>query len=324
MLMTPPLRGMMSVVPLHIVNKPAPGTGGSYMQDIMAAIAIGEPCPVISLTLNNDEENEKRLSSAALSGQPIIAIDNMVGTLLGQFLCQLVERPMPQVRLLGKSELITIPNNHTVVSNGNNVAIAADMVRRTLQISLDADEENPESRTFTRNPVAEVLADRGRYIAAILTIVRAYRVAGSPEKLPQRLSFGEWSDNVRSALVWLGWPDCDESISTVRAADPAGAQLHGVIAAWATDLTVSVVYRTSELIKEATEVVYAGDGSGGQRKKPDLWDALFNVAGGKNGQLDARALGRWLEAHLNRVSGGFKLLVDRSDTSRPRWGLEPR
>ena len=85
----------------------------------------------------------------------------MVGTLLGQFLCQLVERPMPQVRLLGKSELVTIPNNHSVVANGNNVAIAADMVRRTLQISLDADDENPESRTFTRNPVAEVLADRG-------------------------------------------------------------------------------------------------------------------------------------------------------------------
>ena len=215
MLMTPPLRGMMSVVPLHIVNKPAPGTGGSYMQDIMAAIAMGEPCSVISLTLNNDEENEKRLSSAAISGQPIIAIDNMVGTLMGQFLCQLVERPMPQIRILGKTELVTIPNNHTTVANGNNVAIAADMVRRT----------------FTRNPVAEVLADRGRYIAAILTIARAYRVAGMPGKLPQRLSFGEWSDNVRSALKWLGWPDCDDSIKTVRAADPAGVQLHAVITA---------------------------------------------------------------------------------------------
>jgi hypothetical protein len=323
MLMTPPLRGMMPVAPLHMLNKPAPGTGGSYMQDIMAAIAIGEPCPVISLTLNNDEENEKRLSSAATSGQPIIAIDNMVGTLMGQFLCQLVERPMPQVRILGKTELVTIPNNHTTVANGNNVAIAADMVRRTLQISLDADEENPESRTFTRNPVAEVLADRGRYIAAILTIARAYRVAGMPEKLPQRLSFGEWSDNVRSALKWLGWPDCDDSIKTVRAADPAGAELHGVIIAWAADLAVSVGYRTSELLKEADAFVYDGLG-GGTHAKPDLRDALFNVAGGKNGQLDARVLGRWLEAHLNRVSGGYKLLVDRSDTSRPRWRLEPR
>ncbi len=318
MLMTPVLRGMMSVAPLHIVNKPAPGTGGSYMQDIMAAISIGEPCPVLSLTLNNDEENEKRLSSAALSGQPIIAIDNMVGTLLGQFLCQLVERPMPQVRLLGKSELITITNNHTTVANGNNVGIAADMVRRTLQISLDADEENPENRTFTHNPVAEVLADRGKYVRAILVIARAYRVAGRPGRKPQRLSFGEWSDNIRSALVWLGWPDCDDSIATVRAADPAGAQLHGVITAWATDLTVGIGYHTSELITRANEWVET------ERVRPALWEALFAIAGTKLGQLDPRALGRWLEAHLNRVVGKHKLLVDRADKSRPRWKLETR
>jgi hypothetical protein len=320
MLMTTVLRGMMSVAPLHIVNKPAPGSGGSYMQDIMAAISIGEPCPVLSLTLNNDEENEKRLSAAALSGQPIIAIDNMVGTLLGQFLCQLVERPMPQVRLLGKSELVTIPNNHTTVANGNNIAIAADMVRRTLQISLDADEENPESRTFTRNPVAEVLADRGRYIAAILTIARAYRIAGSPGKLPPRLSFGEWSDNVRSALVWLGWPDCDESIKAVRAADPVGAQLHGVITAWAAELDVGIGYYTGELVTLAGE--YVTDAN--ERARPAVWDALFNVAGNKTGQLDPRALGRWLEAHLNRVSGRHKLLVDRTNKARPRWSVESR
>jgi putative DNA primase/helicase len=234
MLMTPVLRGMMAVAPMHVVTKPVAGTGGSYMQDITAAIAIGERCPVLSLTLKNDEENEKRLSSAALTGQPIIAIDNFTGTLMGDFLCQLIERQTPQIRLLGKSELATITNNHCVLANGNNVTIGDDAVRRTVQISLDANEENPETRTFTRNPVAEVLADRGRYIAAILTIVRAYRVAGSPRKLPPRLSFVDWSDNVRSALVWLGWPDPDESIQAVRAADPISARLHAVIAAWAT------------------------------------------------------------------------------------------
>ena len=320
MLMTPVLRGMMAVAPLHVVTKPAAGTGGSYMRDIAAAIAIGEPCPVFSLTLNNDEENEKRLSSAAHSGQPIIAIDNFTGTLMGDFLCQLIERPMPQVRILGKSEMVTIPNNHCVFANGNNVAIAADMVRRTVQIELDADVENPESRTFTRNPVAEVLADRGKYIAAILTIARAYRVAGMPGKLPPRLSFEDWSDNVRSALVWLGWPDPDESIKTVRAADPINAKLHGVIAAWVADLTVGKDYYTSELIVEASECIpHSAD-----RIRPNLWDALFAVAGNKAGQLEGARLGLWLQAHLNRISAGHKLLVDRTNKARPRWRLEPR
>ena len=138
------------------------------MQDITAAIAIGERCPVISLTLNNDEENEKRLSSAALSGQSIIAIDNFTGTLMGDLLCQLIERPMPQVRLLGKSELVTVANNHCVVANGNNLTIGADAGTRYRADRAGRQSGRPDDAYFTRDPVAEVLANRGRYIAAIL------------------------------------------------------------------------------------------------------------------------------------------------------------
>ena len=320
MLMTPVLRGMMPVAPMHIVNKPAPDSGGSYMQDIMAAIALGGPCPVISLTLHNHEENAKVLSAAALTGQLIIAIDNMVGSLMGQFLCQLIERPMAQVRILGKSELPTIPNTWCVVANGNNFSTSADMVRRVVQTMLDPDMEHPETRKFTHNPVAEVLANRGLYIAAILTIARAYRVAGSPGKLPPRHSFEVWSDTVRSALVWLNWPDPDRSIEEVRATDPVGAKLHGVITSWATDLTVGEGYFTSELVAKAGECIPLSD----DRIRPDLWNALFSVAGGKTGQLDLIRLGRWLQTNVNRIVGGHKLLVDRTNKARPRWSLAPK
>jgi putative DNA primase/helicase len=317
MLMTPVLRGMMTAAPMHVVTKPVAGSGGSYMQDIAAAIAIGERCPVISLTRDNPEENAKVLSAAALSGQPIIAIDNFTGVLMGDFLCQLIERPMPQVRPLGKSELVTIPNNHCVMANGNNVTTGADAVRRVVQTALDANREDPTTRVFTHNPVAEVLANRGKYIAAVLTMARAYRVAGSPGKLPPRHSFNEWSDTVRSCLVWLNWPDPDLSLKAVRAADPVGAKLHGVITSWAKDLTVGEGYFTSELVAKAGECLdHSAD-----RIRPDLWDALFNVAGSKTGQLDARALGRWLEAHLNRIGGGHKLVADRTNKARPRWSL---
>jgi putative DNA primase/helicase len=217
--------------------------------------------------------------------------------------------------------MVTIVNNHCVVANGNNVAIGADTVRRTVQISLDADVENPESRTFSRNPVAEVLADRGKYIAAILTIARAYRVAGTPGRLPPRLSFEDWSNTVRSALVWLGWPDPDESIKTVRAADPIRSQLRAVIAAWAAELIVNRGYFTSELVILAGEYVSGSN----DRARPALWEALFAIARTKLGQLDAARLGLWLQANLNRVIAGHKLLVDReTNKARPRWSVVPR
>jgi putative DNA primase/helicase len=108
---------------------------------------------------------------------------------MGDFLCQLIERPLMQGRASGRSDLINVPNSAFMMANGNNLTIDVDAVRRVVQSALDADMEAPENRTFTRNPVAEVLADRGRYVGAVLTIARAYRVAGLPGQLPPRTSF---------------------------------------------------------------------------------------------------------------------------------------
>ena len=54
-------------------------------------------------------------------------------------------------------------------------------MRRTVLITLDANVENPAERTFTQNPVALVLADRGEFVAAVLTIARAYHWVGRPD-----------------------------------------------------------------------------------------------------------------------------------------------
>jgi putative DNA primase/helicase len=58
------------------------------------------------------------------------------------------------------------------------------MVRRTLLCSIDPNQEAPEKRTFKRNPFAEILASRGKYIAAVLAVARAYLSAGEPPHSP--------------------------------------------------------------------------------------------------------------------------------------------
>jgi hypothetical protein len=316
MIMTAVLRGAMPVAPMHVITKPEAGTGGSYLQDLVAAIAIGERCPVISLRPGDEEENDKRLNSAALVQQPIIALDNLSLTLMGDFLCQLIERPRLLLRPLGRSDLVNVSNSHFLMANGNNLIIGADVVRRVVQCALDADMEIPETRVFLRNPVGEVLADRGRYVHAALTIVRAYIIAGQPERAPQLMSFEQWSDLVRSPLLWLGWPDPVASAERVRAQDPVRNALFAVVTAWGAELRINIGYHTRELIEAA------GRSLNGDKA---LWDALFAVAGDRGGMLDPRALGRWLESNLDRVVGGYKLVVDReTNRSRPRWLLVPR
>jgi putative DNA primase/helicase len=198
LIMTPVLRPAMTVAPLHVTTAPETGTGKSYLFDVASMVAFGERCPVISRDIK-PEETEKRIIGAALEGRPLLVIDNVNGELRSEFLCQAVERPMIQPRALGTSRMPPIANGFVCGANGNNIEIAEDLVRRTLQCRLDADMETPYLRTFKRNPTRAVTADRGYYVAAVLTIARAYVLAGKPSRPTPLASFEDWSDLVRLA-----------------------------------------------------------------------------------------------------------------------------
>jgi putative DNA primase/helicase len=190
-LITPVVRGAFSVTPMHAACAPAAGTGKSYLFDIAAAISTGQPCPVMAAG-RDEEETEKRLGAALLAGQSIINIDNVNGNLGGDALCQIIERPLVEIRRLGKSELVRIECRTTVFATGNNLHFIGDMTRRVLTSMLDAYQERPELRQFKHDPVAEILTERGRYVAAVLTLVRAYIVAGRPRVVPRLTSFEGW------------------------------------------------------------------------------------------------------------------------------------
>jgi putative DNA primase/helicase len=318
MLMTPVLRGaLFPAVPLHAATAPASGTGKSYLADLASATATGERCAVVAVA-PKPEETEKRLISAVLAGYPIIALDNCNGELAGDFLCQASERPVFQLRPLGSSGIVRLTNTVTVFANGNNLAVVADLVRRTLVCRLDANMENPEERTFATNPVAMVQAGRGRYVAAILTIARAYIAAGKPGLLPPLPSYGGWSDLVRSPLVWLGCSDPADTISAARSEDPQRQKRAAVFGAWAAELDLApAMLLTAELIKSAEETEHLGG-----RKRPLLHSALVDIASARHGGgIDPARLGQWLKRSENSIAAGYKLTADRSDASRPRWQL---
>jgi putative DNA primase/helicase len=234
-IMTPVLRGMFPAVPMHLINAPQPGTGKSYLADLASMIATGERAAVISVA-PNPEETEKRLVGAALAGFPIIALDNCREFLQGDFLCQVTERPLLQLRRLGSSDQIRIANTFTTFSNGNNASVADDLVRRTISTTLDANMESPERRTFKSNPLAMVRANRGAYVAACLIVARSYLAAGKPGRLSPLPSFERWSDVIRSSLVWLGMPDPVDTMEAARGADPVRETRAAVFGAWKDEL----------------------------------------------------------------------------------------
>ena len=145
----------------------------------------------------------------------------------------MIERPWFSIRIFGKNdEKITAESASTVFANGNGLVIIGDSIRRTVMCTLDSGLEKPQHREFKGDPKATILADRGKYIAAALTAVRAYIAAGHPGELKRLASFEEWSDNIRSALVWYGYADPVASMDEAEDSDPNFAQLVRFLANW--------------------------------------------------------------------------------------------
>lgn len=300
-LITPVVRGAMPVAPLHAISAPVPGSGKSYIIDVASAISTGDRAPVIAAG-RNEEETEKRLVSALLGAQPIVSIDNVNGELGGDMLCQMIERPLVDVRILGQSKLVRIESRATTFATGNNIRLVGDMTRRVLLCSLDPDMERPELRSFRGDPVAMVAADRGRYIAAALTIVRAYVVAGCPEPLPALASFEAWSKLVRSALVWLGRADPLDTMSRAREEDPVTSSLTVLFGEW---------YRAADGIARTTgalkELAFEKD-MAGNLLRPDFAEALMAVAPDRGGGVSSVVLGKFLAGYKGRIVDGLKLV----------------
>ncbi|MGI4942041.1 MAG: hypothetical protein ACRYHQ_16020, partial [Janthinobacterium lividum] len=297
LLITPVVRGALSVAPLHAIKAHTAGTGKSYLVDLSSAIATGRACPVVAAAANADE-TEKRLVGLLLAAFPIVSLDNVNGELGGDILCQAVERPLIRVRPLGRSDIIEIESRACIFATGNALRVRGDMVRRTVVSALDAEMERPELRQFAQDPVAEVLADRGRYVGACLTIVRAYLAAGRPGLLPALASFEDWSALVRSALVWLGEKDPCTSMESAREDDPELTEMREVLALW--QQHVGADGRTArDIAEEASRRLASQMGEPTDFAAPELRDALLRVAGDR-GTISTRRLSKWLLDHEGR------------------------
>ena len=233
-------------------------------------------------------------------------------------LCQAIERPLIRLRPLGRSDITEIENRATLFTTGNQLRVRGDMVRRTLICDLDANMERPETREFRSDPVADVIGDRGRYVSACLMVVRAYLEAGSPGKLKPIASFEDWSNVVRSALVWLGCDDPAASMEAARADDPELTELREITAAWSEALgcdgvTVAEVAATAGQYKAGTQ----------NPEFPGLREVLHRSFG-ERGTINTNRLARWLRAREGRIVNGRKIAkTGLAQGGVVRWAVIP-
>jgi hypothetical protein len=312
-LLTALLRGSLPTAPIYLIVADTPGTGKSYLVDVIAMVANGRLCPVITASKSHDE-TEKRLGSVLLDGVSIVSLDNCIHDLGGELLCQVTERPVVKIRILGRSAMPDCECHTALFATGNNISFKKDMLRRGLVCTLEALDERPELRSFKRDALEFAAANRGIYVAAALTIVRAYFTAGTPQVCGPLASYAAWSRMVRSPLVWLGEPDPIRIMDDVRDEDWDLGNIREFFELWlAYDLGLKSDHTATEIIEIACRPPAPNNYAPQTFKQ-----LLLRVAARKDTPdvVSAERLGWWLRS----ISGRVISIVD-ADEKTHRYRL---
>jgi hypothetical protein len=116
--------------------------------------------------------------------------------------------PQWKDRVLGSLEMRQVPNNTIWCATGNSVSLSDELRRRTVWIHLHTTDAHPEERCGFRHEDPDLLewagANRGEIIAKVLTVLRAWVVAGRPPAPATFASFQTWARTLSAVLNFAG------------------------------------------------------------------------------------------------------------------------
>jgi len=311
-LLTASVRPSLAHAPMFHARAHMVGSGKSYLCELITAFSTPQRGTPTSFPAD-DEECRKLLIAELLRAPAVIEFDNLTGDLVAhKSLCTVLTSEHMSGRILGVSKTATVSTRTLFLSSGNNVGPVRDMTRRCITIHLDPGCEVPAARSFTRPElVREVLRDRGRYVAAALTIVRAWIVAGRPRADCKPMAgYGDWSDLCRQPLLWLGLADATESVFEAMAEDPDRETLNRLLTGWQ-----STFGKTAAMVRDAIRVSALGD------EHAELREVLHDVAD-ERGVINRRRLGWWIKRHAGRIVDGRRFVRGSGNRSAEAWQVE--
>ena len=208
-MITPVVRDLIKGnVPMALFNKPQPGTGASLLTDIIGIISTGRPAAMFTAP-KNAEEWKKSITSALIDGRMVVTVDNIDGKLYSSVLASLLTSELWHDRILGRSEMVTLKHRMVWIGNGNNIQLGGDLPRRCYWVRLDAQMARPQERDgFRHSDIKEyVMLNRASILSAILTLARAWVVAGKPEPkdVPKLGGFEAWVSVMGGILSYAGY-----------------------------------------------------------------------------------------------------------------------
>jgi len=305
-IITAVVRPSLPQAPAYHIRAPSYGSGKSYQCELIGAFAGPASNAKVSYP-KNSEEASKVVLSLLLKNPAVIEFDDMDTDWIphGIILRTLTAEQVTE-RILGYSKTATVSTRTLFLGSGNNVGPVRDLLRRVLTIHVDPRCSTPATFQYKGNPVEQVRRERGKYVAAVLTIIQAYRNCGSPKnEVESIVSFnGAWSDYCRQPLLWLGYPDPASALLDQVKHDPDADALGRLMFEW-NRVFNSMPMTVRKVVEEA-------------HKDEDLLDALREFPVEERGEINRSKLGWILKKNANRIVNGFEFQKSEAD-GRTAW-----
>lgn len=207
-MITPFIRGLVDVVPIAVIDGNGPSAGKGLLAELFTRLVLGTPFEPTTMPNDNDEAR-KAITAAFLDGSSVLIWDE-AHVLEGVSLAQMLTAPVWRDRKLGVNVMARVPNRITFAALGNNVRVNGDVGRRAYRIRLHPQMERPEDRPASgfRHPDIKRWTEehRAALLSAVLTLIRAWHVAGRPSGPDNFGSFERWSRIVGGILANAGVP----------------------------------------------------------------------------------------------------------------------
>jgi hypothetical protein len=193
--------------PLHLIEKPTPGTGATLIVECLFCPAV---CSQIAAMSEGRDEDEwrKRITAKLITGPSVVFIDNLRRRLDSAALSSAITTTQWEDRLLGRSETVRLQVACAWVATGNNPSLSNEMVRRSIRIRLDAKIDRPWLRKEFRHPNLRDWANNNRshLVWAALILIQNWIAAGHPNaKSSSPLGmFESWSQVMGGILECAG------------------------------------------------------------------------------------------------------------------------
>lgn len=288
--------------PLHLVEAPARGAGKGLLCNLVSILTTGGSCVARTLP-ESDEEIRKMLTAELATGRPIILLDNANDKqlLASASLASVLTTQSWTDRILGRTEMITVPNKAMWVLTGNNPKLSKDIVRRSVRIRIDPKVDRAWLRaSFKHRPLLTwVREHRGELVRAALVLVQAWIAAGRPLSRAQLGSFEEWSMVMGGVFEVAGVEGFLGNLDELyEHADAEGQAWREFTQAWWEEhgddpITVSVL---AELC--------------------DRLDLMSLIRGDGSARSQQSRLGRALQGARDRVFGELQVVVGTEDRKK--------